>query len=172
MSQKEHDAPYIDVLKQLSQYDYLLEQLQQNMADGFFRLSRANFHNKDSLRGRYGQDYYDHSYVGQWTVLIHDNEHVTLEKLQLEEESSDDEVDDDDKLRERKISQTTTEKPTKKLQGTYDPILMFGGGLSAPSSLRQTQTSFKNCLPILIQLINCKNEARKLCALLEATKTT
>lgn len=35
---------------------------------------------------------------------------------------------------------------------------MFGGVLSVPSSLRQSQTSFKGCIPLIAQLINYKNE--------------
>lgn len=45
-----------------------------------------------------------------------------------------------------------------KLKQDYDPILMFGGVLSVPSSLRQSQTSFKGCIPLIAQLINYKNE--------------
>lgn len=61
---------YLELLKKLSHYDYLLEQLQQNFNDGFSNLNKANFYNKDSLRGKYGQDYYDLNYEGQLTVVI------------------------------------------------------------------------------------------------------
>lgn len=69
------NTEHLELLKKLSQYNYLLEQLEQNFTSGFSNLTKANFHNKDSLRGKYGQDYYDLTYEGQLTVHIDPTKH-------------------------------------------------------------------------------------------------
>ena len=71
------DDEYVQLLAELSQYNMLLEQLQSTLAEGFINLGRANFHNKDSLRGRYGADYYDESFTGLFTAAIDKDNHVS-----------------------------------------------------------------------------------------------
>lgn len=151
------DDHYIDLLEKLSKYNSLLEQLQKQMSDGFINLSRANFHNKDSLRGRYGSDYYDESYEGLIEIDIDSNGKINMvKKDDIVESAEETKIDDDEegttKSRKKK---SETKYRTKKIR---DPIMMFGAGLSVPSSLRRSQSTFKSSLSVLIELANCKRE--------------
>ncbi|CCF58103.1 hypothetical protein KAFR_0D04550 [Kazachstania africana CBS 2517] len=148
---------YIELVGQLSRYNELLDALQLNFNEGFYNLARANFHNKDSLRGKYGKDYYDESYKGQYEIKI--DEEVKYEVVKREslpfQESDDEDEDGNDKVRSRKMK--NPEKTIKKTDN-YDPILMFGGGISIPASLRNCQKNFKNNLILIIEMINLKND--------------
>lgn len=152
----------IDALKLLAEYDSLLEQLAKTMGDGFANISRANYHNKDTLRGKYGKDYWDDAYEGQLEAVC-DGDDIDIVKKQIKEVSKTE--SDEKKVRNRKNK--TTEVNDKTIDGDdvrnrdYDPILMFGG-LSTPSSLRQAQSNFKGCLPLFVQLIKCKQDLIKL----------
>ncbi|CCD24486.1 Vma22p NDAI_0D01720 [Naumovozyma dairenensis CBS 421] len=187
------DDPYIHLLNLLSRYDQLLEQLSNSISTGFHNLSRANYHNKDSLNGRYGKDYWDESYVGEITVEITQPPpeqqslqqgivHIVRKKLHTDEkadiiveETDDDDDDTKDKLKNRKEKTNKREEKkdnddTKKKDVSYDPILMFGGALSIPSSLRQCQTNFKGCIPLFSDLISCRMKIDRLVTKLEADK--
>lgn len=150
----------------------MLEQLQAGLSAGFNHLSRANYHNKDSIRGRYGRDYWDNTFTGTQFISVLENElarmpdNLVLEMLQSEDDLQDDEVQkqekDDKTLRKRNTHQdknTTETNPTKKL---VDPITMFGGVLSIPSSLRQSQSSFKGSIEVIVKLVNCRRRLNSL----------
>ncbi|CAI4485489.1 CNT_collapsed_G0023300.mRNA.1.CDS.1 [Saccharomyces cerevisiae] len=156
------DEQYLRLIELLSNYDSTLEQLQKGFQDGYIQLSRSNYYNKDSLRGNYGEDYWDETYIGQLMATVEEkNSKVVVEivkrKAQDEQEKKEEE---DNKLTQRKKGTKPEKQKTQshKLKQDYDPILMFGGVLSVPSSLRQSQTSFKGCIPLIAQLINYKNE--------------
>ncbi|EDO14918.1 hypothetical protein Kpol_1005p5 [Vanderwaltozyma polyspora DSM 70294] len=158
------DESSLEVLELLSKYNGLLEQLQKGFGEGFSNLGRANYHNKDALRGRYGRDYWDETYEGELEVHISaDSKTVEITKkiiMEEETEESDDE-EKDSKLKNRsKVKGKQSEEKTKKknVKVSPDPIFMFGGRLSIPSSLRQCQSNFKSCIPLFQELINCQRE--------------
>ncbi|CCH58100.1 hypothetical protein TBLA_0A03000 [Henningerozyma blattae CBS 6284] len=206
---------YLELLKKLNDYDQSLDILQSNFKDGMYHLSRANYHNKDSLRGNYGEDYWDNTYEGHFTVNIDSKtNHISIAKKPLpkdnneiidqneEEKSALDERDQ--KIRNRNIKKKDTNKKSKKegnkinekqsnkeevnhekKEDNYnkkeimsginkktqekihkDTIYMFGG-LNIPQSLRSCQTSFKNSIPTLEQLVNSRIEIAKICNELE-----
>lgn len=145
----------------MSTYDMLLEQLQKSISEGFIDLGRANFHNKDSLRGRYGSDYYDESYEGLIEARIKDDGSFCIFKKENETITNNDENKSDDdegkegiKLRRKKVIHQETKERSSKIK---DPIRMFGAGLSIPSSLRQSQKNFKNSVSVIFDLVNCRN---------------
>ncbi|KAL3234958.1 Vacuolar ATPase assembly protein VMA22 [Nakaseomyces bracarensis] len=155
------DKDVLELLKLLSEYDSLLEQLAKAMGDGFANISRANYHNKDALRGKYGKDYWDAAYEGQVEVLC-DSTVVDIINRPAKEVSTV--KVEEDKVRNRKDRNKSRVGPSiaeEVRSRSYDPILMFGG-LSTPSSLRQAQSNFKGCLPLFIQLIKCKEAIMKL----------
>lgn len=145
------EKDHLELLRLLARYDALLEQLQKTMSEGFGQLSRANYHNKDSLRGRYGSDYWDKSYDGHLRVELNGNElHI---KRQDEKKPVPKEEPQDEKCLRRRggeKSKSTTNSQKK------DPIAMFGGALSTPISLRQSQSHFKGSIPLMAELINCR----------------
>lgn len=152
------DKEVLELLRLLSEYDSLLEQLSKAMGDGFANISRANYYNKDTLRGKYGKDYWDEAYEGQVEAICSGDSVDIVKKQNREARKAD---NDEKKVRNRK--KKNNEVSDKIIDGDevrdrkYDPILMFGG-LSIPSSLYQAQSNFKGCLPLFIQLIKCKQE--------------
>ncbi|SCW00151.1 LAFE_0B10572g1_1 [Lachancea fermentati] len=158
-----YEDPYIELVELLAQYDSLLEQLQASFIDGFQHLSRANYSNKDALRGRYGQDYWDYTYEGTQFVSTKNNKIDIINRVgsQVKDSSKVDEAEevDDRKLRRRKVH-TEEKEPerSKKPTNLTDPIYMFGGVLSVPFSLRQCQSCFKGSIPLLAGLVNCRKE--------------
>lgn len=160
---------YLKLLQKLSTYDELLEQLQVSFSDGFSHLSRANYHNKDSLRGRYGKDYWDEKFAGTQFIQVHGSRFSKNSKGPTEEEEK--EKDLKTSVRNRKVKDRTTQKEEnqnkKNKKQTNDPIYMFGGALSIPFALRQCQTSFKGSLPLILELINCRREIEELSNQLE-----
>ncbi|CCC66718.1 hypothetical protein NCAS_0A01600 [Naumovozyma castellii] len=164
------DAPYVRLVSLLAEYDSLLEQLQSSMSDGFHNLSRANYFNKDSLRGSYGVDYWDESYIGELTVEITGSTRPEVDIIRKKPILKTDDDGDDGSLEEKPDATDSTikkrkgknkeekQRSTQKKKNTVyrDPITMFGGGLMIPSSLRQCQSNFKGCIPLFTQLINCK----------------
>lgn len=161
MSEKNNnnDEKYLDLLEQLNKYDMLLEQLQRTMSEGFINLGRANFHNKDSLRGRYGSDYYDESFEGLIEVRISDKNKITMYKKndQITESKEVEDDSEEEGLQSRKNGDKSKTKTSKSIK-IKDPINMFGAGFSIPSSLRQSQTNFRNTTALMFDLINCKNQ--------------
>ena len=146
------EKDHLELLKLLARYDTLLEQLQRTMSEGFSQLGRANYHNKDSLRGRYGSDYWDESYEGHLRVrlgenelsIIHQEERESAPKEQLQVEKS---------LRRRGGEKSKSAATSRKKK---DPITMFGGALSTPLSLRHSQSHFKGSICLMVELINCR----------------
>lgn len=172
MSELNKDEKYLALLEQLTKYDMLLEQLQKTMSEGFINLGRANFHNKDSLRGRYGSDYYDESFEGLVEVRIADKDKFTMYKKNdhIEESKADEEENSEEEgLKSRKSDKKSKDKSTKNTK-IKDPINMFGAGFSIPSSLRQSQTNFKNTTTVIFDLLNCKNELLKEIELIKKEK--
>lgn len=153
------DEKYLALLEQLTRYDMLLEQLQKTMSEGFINLGRANFHNKDSLRGRYGSDYYDESFEGLIEVRVSNKNKITMYKKndQIAESKEDQEDSEEEGLKSRKNGDKSKTKSSKSMK-IKDPINMFGAGFSIPSSLRQSQTNFKNTTTVIFDLINCKKQ--------------
>ncbi|KOG99123.1 Vma22p [Saccharomyces eubayanus] len=158
------DGQHLRLLELLADYDSTLEQLQKGFQDGYIQLSRSNYYNKDSLRGNYGKDYWDETYVGQLVAAVDESSSKLVidivKRNPQEDQVADVTKEEDNTLIQRKKG---TKKETEKGQSpkpvqNYDPILMFGGVLSVPSSLRQSQTSFRGCIPLMVQLINYKNE--------------
>ncbi|CUS22181.1 LAQU0S04e10066g1_1 [Lachancea quebecensis] len=158
----------IELLKLLEAYDFLLEQLQASFSAGFYQLSRANYHNKDSIRGRYGSDYWDQTFKGtqfitsQGPKLARLPDSQVLEILESEDESSSEADEKDEVLRKRKEDQSPEVKKTSAKKKLPDPLLMFGGALSIPSSLRQCQSSFKGSMESVVELANCRRKIEKL----------
>ncbi|KAH7589163.1 uncharacterized protein GVI51_D03729 [Nakaseomyces glabratus] len=157
---KDHDM--IQLLQLLADYDALLEQLSKSMHDGFNNISRANYHNKDALRGKYGKDYWDDGYVGQVMaeVMVSGKVDIVAKPKPVNVPA--------EKVKDKEAEQLRNRKQTKKIADAeiteetnrtrdYDPILMFGGGLSTPQTLRNAQSNFKGTLPIIVKLLNCKN---------------
>lgn len=170
----EGDQRYLELLKLLARYDLLLEQLQKSMRDGFQNLGRANYHNKDTLRGRYGSDYWDESYEGQLTVEKRSDGRIEIGKVKLELDDQEDPIDDekvDEKLHDeaqlRRRNREAQEKKLKRLRHR-DPLTMFGGVFSIPQSLRQCQTNFKGLFPVIEELVNCKVAMTELLSELES----
>lgn len=157
------DDLYLRLIKKLAEYDSLLEQLQSSFQDGFHHLSRANYHNKDTLRGTYGRDYWDETYTGHRYVSI-DGKHRIQEIAEPEYKEDQEEEDIPEKqdteashkLRKRKQRKTLLEKAKK------NPIYMFGGALSTPMSLRQSQSSFNSSFPVIYKLIELRYELNAL----------
>lgn len=151
------DEIYVDLARQLEEYDQLLEQLQASMSKGFYNLSRANFHNKDSLRGKYGMDYYDENYIGQFQLEFDEKEGV-FSKVPIVVENNEELISEENelKVKSRKTNIKKREKNNDHKRKDYDPIIMFGGCLNIPSSLRQSQSTFKSCVPLFLQIINNK----------------
>ncbi|CAR24083.1 Vma22p [Lachancea thermotolerans CBS 6340] len=158
----------VELLKQLEAYDFLLEQLQAGFSAGFYQLSRANYHNKDTIRGRYGSDYWDQTFKGtqfitaQGPKLARLPESQVLEILESEDESSSESDEKDEVLRKRKEGQSSERKKAGLKKRLPDPLLMFGGALSIPSSLRQCQSSFKGSIESVIELANCRRRIEEL----------
>ncbi|CAI4511439.1 CFS_G0024130.mRNA.1.CDS.1 [Saccharomyces cerevisiae] len=74
------DEQYLRLIELLSNYDSTLEQLQKGFQDGYIQLSRSNYYNKDSLRGNYGEDYWDETYIGQLMATVEEkNSKVVVE---------------------------------------------------------------------------------------------
>ncbi|QLL33398.1 hypothetical protein HG536_0E03090 [Torulaspora globosa] len=163
----DEDADYLELLRLLSRYDLLLEQLQKTMGEGFQNLGRANYHNKNALRGRYGSDYWDECYEGQIAVERQNDGSVSIVKLALADESEempDEDEKVDEKLHEEALLRRRNQAKQRKLQKTRhrEPLTMFGGIFSVPTSLRQCQTSFKGAIPLVEELINCKLATKRL----------
>ncbi|SCV03863.1 LANO_0G06722g1_1 [Lachancea nothofagi CBS 11611] len=160
----------IELLELLARYDYLLEQLEATFSSGFNHLSRANYHNKDSIRGRYGSDYWDQTFKGSQFVTSSESGLALMGKEPLanylesfKEKDEDVELESkngaqEDTLRKRKDQMISKKKDAKTLERLSDPIFMFGGALSVPSSLRQCQSSFKGSLGLIIELVNCRRK--------------
>ncbi|QLG70466.1 hypothetical protein HG535_0A04060 [Zygotorulaspora mrakii] len=155
-----NDDSYIGLLKLLAKYDLLLEQFQKSMADGFYNLGRANYHNKDSLRGRYGMDYWDRSYEGQLVADIDGRGDVNITKREIID-TENEEKSEASNSQIRRRNRGDNEEKKKKFKQT-DPLSMFGGSLTAPMSLRQSQSNFKSGIPLMVELINCKNSIHQL----------
>lgn len=171
----DQDVDYLELLKQLSRYDLLLEQLQKTMKEGYQNLGRANYHNKDTLRGRYGPDYWDESYEGQIGVERHNDDTVSIVKVALEEPTEETLIEDekvDEKLHEEAELRKRNQDKQRKLQRLRhrEPLTMFGGVFSVPSSLRQCQTNFKGVIPLVEELVNCKLAMNGLIGKLEDCK--
>ena len=146
------EKDHLELLKLLARYDTLLEQLQRTIGEGFSQLVRANYHNKDSLRGRYGSDYWDKSYEGHLRVQLGEKE-LSIRRQEESDSTPKEELQDEKSLRRRGGEKTeSTANPRKK----KDPITMFGGALSTPMSLRQSQSHFKGSIPLMAELINCR----------------
>lgn len=143
----------LELLKLLSRYDLLLEQLQKSMSEGFSQLGRANYHNKDSLRGRYGRDYWDESYEGQ--LIVQAGKELSVK---LRTEPTQEPLENVSSLRRR----GEKARPDKTVSNARNPISMFGGALSIPSSLRQSQSNFKSSIPLIVELINCRRRIERL----------
>lgn len=175
------DVKYLQLLEELNRYDYELEQLQHFFSSGFNQLSRANYHNKNSMfGGNYGSMYYDMNYEGQLYVEMNDKDHKVdiLHKKQsiVEPQNAKEEAE----LKQRGLhnsekNESTTEEEqeegTGKKKGPYDPIKMFAGGFSVPRTLRQCQSDFKSSIPLIQQLINRRNDILKLVQELEDNKS-
>lgn len=170
MSEAMNDE-YLNLVELLFKYDELLEQLQTCMSEGYTNLGRANYHNKDSLRGRYGRDYWDELYIGELIVTYskEDSQYTISKKVPEDDDAhevTDKDNSNDSKIRNRnKVNENKKEKEKKIVN--KNPISMFGGVLSIPSSLRQCQTNFKGCVPLFSELINCQNDIKKLSSILE-----
>ncbi|CCE62832.1 hypothetical protein TPHA_0D01930 [Tetrapisispora phaffii CBS 4417] len=179
----EEDKDILDLLENLSKYNLLLEQLQNSMRDGYSNLSRANYHNKDSIRGRYGKDYWDYSYTGNKTVkvdLTSGEDTISIFKTKLlnsdsieikedDQSSSNTIIDEknDNVLKNRKektTSKTKTSKSSNEVKPVIEknPITMFGSAFTIPQSLRDSQTNFESIIPLLQELINTKNKINKI----------
>lgn len=161
------DDIYQLIVKNLATYDSLLEQLQASFEEGYHQLSRANYHNKNTLRGSYGKDYWDETYTGNRYISINDKHSVseTEEPLHI---ANDEEIipEKDEETNENLKKRKQREKLLAKVK--KDPIYMFGGALSIPSSLKQCQLSFKASMPVLYQLLELR---RTLNGLLDALGT-
>ena len=165
---------YLRLIELLANYDSALEQLQKGFQDGYIQLSRSNYYNKDSLRGNYGKDYWDKNYTGQLMAIVEEKSSkpvfdIVKRKVQ---DTHENEKEQDNTLIHRKKGPKSNEQKAQipKLKQDYDPILMFGGVLSVPSSLRQSQTSFKGCIPLIAQLINYRKELLTLAEILSEQK--
>lgn len=158
------DGEHLRLLELLADYNSTLEQLQKGFQDGYIQLSRSNYYNKDSLRGNYGKDYWDETYVGQLAAAVEESSSKLVmdivKRNPQENQVADETKEEDNTLTQRKkgAKKETQKGQRPKSEQNYDPILMFGGVLSIPSSLRQSQTSFRGCIPLMVQLINYKNE--------------
>lgn len=111
------DEQYLRLIELLSNYDSTLEQLQKGFQDGYIQLSRSNYYNKDSLRGNYGEDYWDETYIGQLMATVEEkNSKVVVEivkrKAQDKQEKKEEE---DNKLTQRKKERS---QKSKKLRVT------------------------------------------------------
>lgn len=161
------DQKHMDLLQLLVRYDFLLEQLQKSMSDGFNNLCRANYHNKDSLRGRYGRDYWDETYEGQLVVETDTSGNVNIVKRKIREEQKESDsvgTEKEDEKYERQLRKRNSDgkKQKTRIARSDDPIRMFGGALSIPTSLRQCQTNFKGGIPLIEELTNCKKDIQRL----------
>ena len=143
----------IGLLKKLSEYDVLLDRLQGQMADGFYNLSRANYHNKDSLRGSYGRDYWDQTFAGTRFVRI-EQDGVIVEDAGAKADKDETQATEGGLHNRRK--DVSKKEAAQRRQKT--PLYMFGGALSVPSSLRMCQEHFQRCLPVVVRLVNCRRE--------------
>ncbi|SCU98162.1 LADA_0H10990g1_1 [Lachancea dasiensis] len=162
----------VELLELLAHYDGLLEQFQVACGDGFFQLSRANYHNKDAIRERYGKDYWDETYRGSRFVSIEgtkftfkDSETVEQYLAQFEEvehEGSDQAQEEKTVRRRKETKDSAGVQKTKRATKAKDPIFMFGGALSIPSSLRQCQSSFKGSTELILELVNCRKKIEAL----------
>ncbi|EHN02096.1 Vma22p [Saccharomyces cerevisiae x Saccharomyces kudriavzevii VIN7] len=156
------DGQYLRLIELLADYDSTLEQLQKGFQDGHIHLSRSNYYNKDSLRGNYGKDYWDKTYAGQLMATVDDSNSksvIDIVKRKVQENEETKKEEDSTLVQRKKGAKSEEQKPKDpKLKQDYDPILMFGGVLSVPSSLRQSQTSFRGCIPLMVQLVNYRNE--------------
>ena len=171
---KRYDELLSCLLDQLATYDSLLEQLQRSFSDGFINLSRANYYNKDTLRGKYGMDYYDESYPGQVFVDVDKGtgkldavfqKNVDDDELVTSHESPSSEVGM--KLRKNRNHEQDEKKQKSVIR---DPIQMFGAGLTIPTALRQSQSKFKSSLPTIIGLVNCRRQLDELVEQIKAMK--
>lgn len=153
------------LIKELEQYDQLLETLNKLNSEAGYFLARANYHNNN---GRYGRDHWDNTYTGNLCIKIQDDDEVVIKKAEPVKEEDDDEEEDtkdlETSLRNRNAKKDKVEK--KKSKKSIDPIYMFGA-FSVPMELRKYQSSYKAMIPLYAQLINCKIRINKL---LEAKK--
>ncbi|AET38708.1 Vma22p Ecym_3210 [Eremothecium cymbalariae DBVPG len=154
-----HDKHYDQLVSLLAKYDTLLDQLQQYLSMGYYNLSRANYHNKDAIRGYYGQDYWDATYPGTKLVDIKQDGTFSIDQVSNDSNdkkgASDMPTNTENVLRNRSegiLRQPEIERNLKP----KDPIYMFGGLLSVPSSLRQSQSAFQRCIPLISELVNCR----------------
>lgn len=148
----------------LAEYDTKLDRLKDTLSQGFYNLSKANFYNKDSITSSYGSDYWDSNFTGTEFIEIDSNGvfrrnennmfsyHVNGKK---EVEYCSDK--DEGHLRNRKLKNSRSTS-TSNAKSNLDPLYMFGGGFSIPSALRESQSEFKKCIPILLDLVNCRKQ--------------
>lgn len=155
---------YLEVIELLDKYDLLLEQLECAMKDGFFNLSRSNYYNKNSLRGSYGKDYWDNTYIGQQFVRV-DGTILLKRDLSELDKTSEDDIEKDNQLKNRKCSGEKKKKPR-----ITNPLYMFGSILSIPNTLRQSQSNFESCIPLLLEIASCKNQINQIITILKKTK--
>ena len=135
-----NDELYQQLVKALALYDSLLEQLQSSFQDGFHLMSRANYHNKQSLRGSYGQDYWDETYTGSRFVKIY-NDHSIKEVKESKYDIDSEDINDSNKYGEKLAGEKETLRKRKQREKLLekvkeDPIYMFGGALSVPLALK------------------------------------
>ncbi|SCU96534.1 LAFA_0G06810g1_1 [Lachancea sp. 'fantastica'] len=160
------------LLELLARYDFLLEQLEVSFTDGFQNLSRANFHNKDAVRGRYGSDYWDEKFRGSQFVSFRDSNASLMESERaltyLAQFESEEDKDKEEQLKYKtdnclKNRKTIDKKPQERATSVLrDPIQMFGGVFSIPSSLRHCQRNFKGSIGVIIELVNCRRQIKEL----------
>lgn len=175
------ESEYLDLLEELERYDYELEQLSKGFSDGFYQLSRANYHNKDSINGgKYGSLNYDMNYEGQLYVDTKDGVCI-LKKTELEQPTQkegtqgDGDDDEDNHITNRnkeKIKPSVTEENQEKndRKGPYDPIKMFAGGFIVPRQLRLCQNNFQSSMTVIQDLINRRNKINQIIDTLELAK--
>ncbi|CAI6473423.1 AKR_HP2_G0023590.mRNA.1.CDS.1 [Saccharomyces cerevisiae] len=105
------DEQYLRLIELLSNYDSTLEQLQKGFQDGYIQLSRSNYYNKDSLRGNYGEDYWDETYIGQLMATVEEKLQGSCRNRQKKaEDKQERERGRDNKLTQRKRNEARKAK--------------------------------------------------------------
>ncbi|SCV02831.1 LAMI_0H03334g1_1 [Lachancea mirantina] len=177
----EKNDTLLKLLDLLANYDTLLEQLQTSFSEGFYQLSRANYHNKDSIRGRFGMDYWDNTFEGTQLISVSESAFNVVPFESRDDDLIENDISDDDfktekdlvrrrKLRKQRQYEDGVNEGKRQIPRSHskDPIHMFGGVLSVPTSLRQSQSSFKGSLAVIIELTNCR---KQICRALEDWET-
>ncbi|KAI4264441.1 MAG: hypothetical protein L6R42_000433 [Xanthoria sp. 1 TBL-2021] len=155
-------------LNLVHRYTSLHQSMAKELASGYFSLAQANFSNHNKVR--YGQDFYDDRMQALTTFYINPSTDDPSNDGDVERLLKDtisvtmiQPVSKNLETKKSKVDEDSTKPPISKdsKPSMSDPLNWFG--ILVPSTLRASQTSFKNAATEIIPLLaNLSNEMKSM----------